>query len=70
MGVENVLIDVIVFLVQRNGVVVVVLVYLDVYLNVILAITEVAIHAMMCLVGVIGLLVVVVVVMLVTGNNV
>ena len=57
MGVENVLIDVIVFLVQRNGVVVVVLVYLDVYLNVILAITEVAIHAMMCLVGVNGLLV-------------
>ena len=70
MGVENVLIDVIVFLVQRYGVVVVVLVYLDVYLIVILAITEVAIHAMMCLVGVNGLLVLVVVVMLVTGNNV
>ena len=72
MGVENVLIHVMVFLVQSNGVVVVVvvLVSLDVYLIVILAITEVAIHAMMCLVGVIGLLVVVVVVMLVTGNNV
>ena len=69
MDVENVLIDVIAFLVQRNGAAVV-LVYLDVYLIVILAITEVAIHAMMCLVGVIGLLVVVVVVMLVTGNNV
>ena len=69
MGVENVLMDVMIFLVQSNGVVVV-LVYLDVYLIVILAITEVAIHAMMCLVGVIGLLVVVVVVMLVTGNNV
>ena len=69
MGVENVLIDVIVFLVQRN-VAVVVLVYLDVYLIVILAITEVAIHAMMHLVGVIGLLVVVVVAMLVMENNV
>ena len=68
MGVENVLIDVIVFLVQRNGVVVV-LVYLDVYLIVILAITEVAIHAMMCLVGVIGLLVVVEAVELETVNN-